>query len=479
MSNWYIIWLGSMQPLKENKEFFELKERGLLCDIGEVYTPYCPRYLLPDYEKLMKNGCKFLRIDPPRNLKDAILALKIFYRHVPSVTHYPVYLGRLDRLLESFIEDEQQAYELIYDFLVFLDRSIPDSYCHANIGPEQTVTGSIIVEIETKLKKAIPSITLLYDPEITPNNFVQKCVICELACAKPSFANDAVYRDLYPDGYGIASCYNALPIGGGAFTLSRLVLKNMADAACNSLDFFENILPMCVDNLCKFMDEKISFMVEKTHFFTSSFLVREGFLSLDKFSGMVGIVGLAECANVLAQKDGIEGSYGKNKQVDDIAETVMQAVKNKLSQFKSNYCASNNHQFTLHAQVGIDADIGISPGARIPIGEEIYLYDHIRHAGRFHQYFTSGVGDIFPFDKTAKSNPQAIVDIINGAFASGMRYFSTYCDDCDVVRITGYLVKRSDMDNLAKGTAIPQANTRWGLGSRDNNRSLERKVRNL
>ncbi|MFI3312888.1 MAG: YjjI family glycine radical enzyme [Eubacteriales bacterium] len=471
--------VGSLPASWDNGAFAQLKEDGLLCDMGEGYAPYCPRYLLPDYGKLMEQGCAFLCIAPPTTLKEAILALEMFYRHVPSITHYPVYLGRLDQLLEPFIQDREEAYGLIYDFLVFLDRSIPDSYCHGNIGPEKTVAGAIIVDIETKLQKAIPSLTLLYDPEITPRDFAEDCVRCELACAKPSFANHKEYSQLYPQGYGIASCYNALPIGGGAFTLSRLVLKNMADKAVNSQDFFANVLPHCVETLCQFVEDKIGFLVEKSHFFTSNFLVKEGFLSLEQFFGMVGMVGLAECTNILMEKDGSQGTYGHSQESDDLAERILQAIQHQVGQFESAYCSGNGHRFHLHAQVGIDTDIGVSAGVRIPIGQEIDLYDHLRHAGRFHPYFTSGVGDIFPFDQTAKTNPSAIVDIINGGFASGMRYFSTYCQDCDVVRITGYLVKRSDMDALSQGQAIPQANTYWGLGSRDNNRSLERKVRQL
>ena len=88
----------------------------------------------------------------------------------------------------------------------------------------------------------------------------------------------------------------------------------------------------------------------------------------------------------------------------------------------------------------------MSSGARIPIGDEIALYDHLRHAGQFHPYFHSGVGDIFPFEVTAKRNPESLVDLIKGAFSVGMRYFSAYASDSDVIRITGYLVKKSDIE---------------------------------
>ena len=93
----------------------------------------------------------------------------------------------------------------------------------------------MIVEIQKELwENAIPSMTLLYDPDITPDDFARTCVECALACAKPSFANHKEYSKLYTTPYGIASCYNALPIGGGAFTLSRIVLSRLAERAKDS-----------------------------------------------------------------------------------------------------------------------------------------------------------------------------------------------------------------------------------------------------
>lgn len=132
--------LSYVEFFETTNEFRELCEAGCLCRMAEGNVTYQPRYILPDYEKLMREGCKFLRLDPPENLFEAIQTLEIFYRHVPSVTHYPVYLGSVDKLLEPFMDDEN-AYKLIKSFLIFLDRSIPDSYCHMNLGPEATRAG--------------------------------------------------------------------------------------------------------------------------------------------------------------------------------------------------------------------------------------------------------------------------------------------------------------------------------------------------
>ena len=460
-------------------EFREMAEAGCLCTLSEGNATYHPRYILTDYGKLLADGCSFLRLEKAENLKEALRNLLIMYRHVTSVTHYPVYLGSVDKMIEPFITDEEEARTLIEDFLIFIDRTIPDSYCHMNIGPEATRAGRIIVETETRLANAIPSITLLYDPDITPDDFAADCVKCALVCAKPSFANHKVYQNIYKTPYGIASCYNCLPLGGGAFTLSRIVLARLAERAKDSEHLINDLLKRAVRLLCEYMEKKITFLVEETTFFKSHFLVTEGFVSLDRFTGMVGLVGMNECVNTLMEKEGKEGRYGTSEEADEMAKRIMDALTGYLTEFTSKYCDCTDHHFSLHAQVGISEDYDISPGCRIAIGSEIPLYEHLKHAGKFHPYFTSGCGDIFPFDETAERNPEAVLDLIKGSFASGMRYFSTYSTDCDVIRITGYLVKKSDIEKLDNGVAVPQANATWGLGEVKNSHILDRKVRTL
>ncbi len=73
---------------------------------------------------------KFLQLDPPTDLYEALNSLMIFYKHVPSVTNYPVYVGQLDELLEPYIDtvDETQAKKLLKLFLTQMDRTILDSF---------------------------------------------------------------------------------------------------------------------------------------------------------------------------------------------------------------------------------------------------------------------------------------------------------------------------------------------------------------
>lgn len=83
-----------------------------------------------DYAKFLKEGSKFLQLDPPTDLYEALNSLMIFYKHVPSVTNYPVYVGQLDELLEPYIDtvDEAQAKKMLKLFLTQMDRTILDSF---------------------------------------------------------------------------------------------------------------------------------------------------------------------------------------------------------------------------------------------------------------------------------------------------------------------------------------------------------------
>ena len=66
---------------------------------------------------ILKKAVKFLELPAPKNLDEALDGLLILYSHVPSITTFPVYIGRLDMLLDPFITDEEQDYIKIKRFL--------------------------------------------------------------------------------------------------------------------------------------------------------------------------------------------------------------------------------------------------------------------------------------------------------------------------------------------------------------------------
>lgn len=452
-----------------------LRDRDIICDLYEGNAPYRPRYIVVDFEKFMKNGSIFLEIDPPKDLEEAIHALLILYKHIPSISSFPVYIGNLDTLLEPFIEDEIKDLKSIKLFLKHIDRTITDSFCHANIGPKPTRAGYLILKAERELQNAVPNLTLKVGTE-TDEAFLIEAAKTSLITAKPSFANHEMFLNDFKGDYAIASCYNGLPIGGGSFTLSRLKLDKLAYESKSIDDFLENLLPEATRLTMNYMDERIRFILEESHFFDSSFLVREGLIYKNRFTAMLGEVGLAEAVNHLMRLESQPARFGHQTIADDLGEKIIQILYDETQNYRNENLSTNAH-YLLHAQVGIDSDSGTSPGCRIPIGEEPQIQDHLLHAGRFHKYFPSGIGDIFSFDETVKNNPKVIVDIIKGAFSVGLRYFSSYASDADVIRITGYLVKRSEIEKLRRGESVLQDTVALGKGAVDNQHVLERRVR--
>ena len=177
--------------------------RGIICDISEGHAPCCPRYILPDYRRYFAYGSEYLNIAPPRNLYEAINALMIIYRYVPSITGYPVYLGQLDELFEQFADtvSERELESLLRMFLVNLDRTLPDGFVHLNIGPSDTVTGRLILKLEQELKQAVPNISFKYSAD-TPEDFFKLAVETALIIGKPYFVNHKLLAADFGEGYG-------------------------------------------------------------------------------------------------------------------------------------------------------------------------------------------------------------------------------------------------------------------------------------
>ena len=472
-----------IKVLDEPAELDELMrcpiETRCICNLFEGEAPYRPRYITPDYEKFLREGSAFLQLEPPKDLFEALNSLMIFYHNVPSITNYPVYIGDLDALLEPFAQDVDDATvkKALKLFLTQVDRTILDSFCHADIGPKPTRVGRLLMEVEGELQNAVPNLSMRVSDETT-DEFLLEGVRCALKSAKPSFANDAMFRTELGDNYCIASCYNGLLKAGGSYTLSRLILSNIAKRSKSLDDFKKNQLPFVMDVMARYMDARIRFLVEESNFFESSFLAKEGFIRRENFTAMYGMVGLAECVNILMEKEGKHERFGHSAEADRLGVEIMDQIDAFNRAHVNPYCEATGGHFLLHAQVGIDSDHGTSPGTRIPIGEEPdELIDHLKNISLFHKYFPSGTGDIFPVDVTVHRNPQYVLDIVRGAMRMNIRYLSFYASDSDTIRITGYLVKRSEMEKLNRGENVLQNTTGLGLGAAKNCKVLDRRVR--
>ena len=186
---------------------------------------------------------------------------------------------------------------------------------------------------------------------------------------------------------------------------------------------------------------------------------------------MFGIFGLAECVNLLIAYEGLdrdgEARYGHDAGADALAVRVVERVAELVAARPMPYCDGGDGRCYLHSQGGIDLDDDVTAGTRIPVGDEPGMLEHIATCAPHHRLFAAGISDIFHVDETAVRNPRAMVDIIRGAFESGMRDFTFNLDSNEFVRITGYLVRKSDLAAIAEHGAVRHTSDHLAAGQRE------------
>ena len=89
------------------------------------------------------------------------------------------------------------------------------------------------------------------------------------------------------------------------------------------------------------------------------------------------------------------------------------------------------------------------------------------------------MSDILHFDDTAVRNPQAVVDVIRGAMAVGMRDVTFNLDSNDFIRITGYLVRKSDLAKLEQTGVARHGSDVLAAGSVANSHVTDRAVKRV
>lgn len=463
-------------PLREDAA--EALHRGLVCDMREGNAPYRPRYVLPDYARVLREGSAFLELDPPRDLDDAINVLSIVYHHVPSITTYPVFLGDLDALLEPYVDgvDDARLHATLTRFWRFLDRTLPDAFTHANLGPADTRVGRMLLRVDRELGQVVPNLTLKWDPDTSGDGLLDEAVCSVAAVNKPHIANHPrILADFpaerFPDGYGVVSCYNTLPIGGGSHTLVRLNLARSVARHRGEVDRYLDVtLPEHLALLFEVMRARIRFLVEQAGFYDHGFLVEEGLIHRERFTAMAGIYGVAEAVHAL-----LPGArYGRDEDADALAHRIVEVAARAVADAPMPHC--NGERAMLHAQSGISEDTDASAGARIPVGEEPDTIRHMLAVAPHHHHFDSGVSDIFPVEPTVADNPAALADLTRGAFAHGLREVTFDVEGCELVRITGYMVRRSDVER-SRRDAVRHTSTLLGAEAIDNHLVLERAAR--
>lgn len=434
----------------------------IICDMYEGHAPYRPRYLLPDYAELMRKGSCHLELPPPATLDEALNALMIAYHHVPSVTGMPVYIGRLDALLLPFCDgvSDDALDRRLRLFWRYLDRTLPDAFMHANIGPTDNRVARAILRVDAELKQVAPNLTFLHDPATSGEAILRRCTDNIIACSKPHIANHPLHRAAFDGpGYGIVSCYNALPLAGGASTLVRLNLAAVARLSRDAEDFLATRLPQHVELAARLIQARVDHLRHRSGFF-NSFLVAEGWVAPDRFAAMFGVFAMAEAVNHLQDVAGRSGRYGHDAAADALGHRISAALAALVAARPLDGVWRG--RALLHAQAGLSTDAGLTPGVRIPYGTEPDPVSHVRALAPHHRHYPSGISEILTLDETVRANPEAVFQLARGALAAGFREFTANVAGNDLVRVTGYMVRLSDIARHEAGGGARSTTTPLG-----------------
>lgn len=448
----------------------------VICDMFEGHAPYKPRYVLPDYAVLMRQGSAWLELPAPQTLDEALHVLTIAYHHVPSVTGMPVYIGQLDDLLLPFCDGVSDA-ELTAKLRLFwryLDRVLPDAFMHANIGPTDNRVARAILAVDAELKQIAPNLTFRYDPEVSGEAILRQCTANIIACSKPHIANHPLHRAAFDAaGYGIVSCYNALPLRGGASTLVRVNLAEVALRSQDAEDFLNRVLPQYCELAARLIAARVAALKDSGFF--RSFLVDEGWIDADRFAAMFGIFAMAEAVNHLQDKAGRRGRYGHDAQ----ANALGLAITGRLAALVAARPLPGvwRGRALLHAQAGLSSDTGLTPGIRIPYGTEPDPVTHVQALVAQHAHYPSGVSEILTLDETVRANPEAVYRLAKGALDMGLREFTANVGANDLVRVTGYMIRLSDLARHAEGAGDRTNTTALGAEAAALTGILDRRLR--
>ena len=450
---------------------------GILCDLAEGHAPYKPRYVLPDYSVVLTRGSEYLELAPPATLDEAINCLMIAYHHTPSVTGMPIFIGRLDELLLPFCDgvDDAALTAKLRLLWRYLDRVLPDAFLHANIGPRDNRVARAILKVDAELGQVVPNLTLLYDPEISGEDLLRAATDNIIACSKPHVANHPLHAESFDHrGYAIVSCYNALPLAGGAGTLVRINLAAAAQRADSAADFLNRVLPEVMALQFRLIDARMTYLFEQSNFF-SSFLVEEGWIDPTRFTAMFGIYGMAEAVNHLMVMEGSACRYGFGPKANALGYQISEQLAKGVEATPLKHAWRG--RALLHSQAGISSDRDATPGVRIPYGAEPDPVTHIQALAPHHRFYPSGISEILTIDETIRANPQALFSLCKGALASGFREFTANVAGNDLVRVTGYMVRLSDVAKHDRGEGS-RINTTWlGAEAAEVTGILDRKPR--
>ena len=89
---------------------------------------------------------------------------------------------------------------------------------------------------------------------------------------------------------------------------------------------------------------------------------------------------------------------------------------------------------------------------------------HAHHTSSTERDEILGISTVLEFDQTAKENPQAVLDVIHAAHSMGIRALSIGSSYSDFIRVSGWLIRQSELDRAKDEKALRHSSSYLGAG---------------
>jgi YjjI family glycine radical enzyme len=184
---------------------------------------------------------------------------------------------------------------------------------------------------------------------------------------------------------------------------------------------------------------------------------------------------MAEAVNHLQDLAGRTGRYGHDAEANALGHRISARLAELVDREPMEHIWRGVAM--LHAQAGLSSDAGTTPGVRIPYGSEPDPVSHVQALLPHHRHYISGVSEILTLDETVRANPEAVFQLAKGALQLGFREFTANVTGNDLVRVTGFMIRLSDVKlyNAARGSRVNT--TALGAEAAETVHILDRKPR--
>ena len=171
--------------------------------------------------------------------------------------------------------------------------------------------------------------------------------------------------------------------------------ERVAEQAHGIDDFMGCLLPHYCRLASQLIGARAAFLHQESGFF-DSFLVKEGLLDEDRFVPMFGIYGMAEAVNILMDKENLPDRYGHDEEANQLGYRISAQLSAYVTTTPQTHAWGG--RALLHSQGGLSIDVAVTPGVRIPYGQEPDPASHVLALAPHHTYYHSGISEILTLE---------------------------------------------------------------------------------